>query len=72
MNGDGWWWPGFLIQLGIFIVIAMVFAWAMSWWLLSRVERRVREVEEREAGRVVGVGDVAGPPVGDSGGGPDE
>ena len=48
---NGWWWPGFLVQLGIFLTLVMAFIWWFTNWALRHIDKRIDEQlkAEREA-----------------------
>lgn len=43
MNGGGWWWPGFLIQLAVFLTLIMGFIWWATHWALRHIDKRIDE-----------------------------
>jgi hypothetical protein len=46
MDG-GWWWPGLLIQLAVFLTVVCGFVWWATWWSVNHVEKHIDKVEER-------------------------
>ena len=43
MSSGGWWWPGFLIELAIFLTLLMAFTWWLTNWLLRRSDSQFEE-----------------------------
>lgn len=45
----GWWWPGFLIQLAIFLTLVMGMTWALTRWTFRHMDERIDErIHEHE------------------------
>jgi hypothetical protein len=49
----GWWWPGFLIQLAVFLTLVMGMTWALTRWTFrhmdEHIDARIRDHEHRPA-----------------------